>query len=77
MKTSLDNYPAFKTVLELVKRLSKDEKIKLSKELEKELLDIQFTRLLRIFKTNELSEKDITTATESVRASIYGRSKSN
>ena len=47
----------FNQILQIVKQLPKEDKIKLSIELEKELIDAKLTKLLNSFKTNELSEE--------------------
>lgn len=61
----------FDQILDLVKQLPESDKIKLSKELEKETLNHKLTQLLETFKTDELSLETITEEVEEVRAEIY------
>jgi hypothetical protein len=65
----------FTQVLELVKQLSKKDKIRLSKELEKEIVDLKLTSLLKVFKTDKLDQATIDNEVEIVRAQLYARSK--
>lgn len=67
----------YNQVLELVKQLPKKDKVRLSKELAKEAIDIRLTRLLDSFTTGELSEEEINQEVEDVRAEIYARKKEN
>ena len=67
----------FDQILDLVKQLPESEKIKLSKELEKETLNQKLTQLLETFKTDELSLEAITEKVEEVRAEIYGQQATN
>jgi len=62
-------------ILSLVKQLSRQEKIKLSKELEKESIDTQLSSLLSAFQTDELSLETVDKETEIVRRQIYNRKK--
>ena len=73
MKTALKIDFTFDQILSLVKQLTKQQKIKLSKELEKEVLNSQLTALLESFKTDELSLETITEEVEAVRSEIYAR----
>lgn len=50
----------FEQVLTLVKQLPEPEKLQLSQELARELLDSKLTALLESFKTDELSLDTIT-----------------
>ena len=67
----------FEQILNLVKQLPSSDKIRLSKELEKETLNNQLTQLLESFKTDELSFETITEEVEQVRAEIYARKTTN
>ena len=58
-------------VLTLVKSLPKKDKIKLTKELEKEVIDSKLSRLLNTFNTKELSLATINKEVEIVRQRIY------
>ncbi|WP_296623733.1 hypothetical protein [Marivirga sp.] len=73
MKTALQIDLTFDQILSLVKQLPKKQKIKLSKELEKEVIDSKLTRLLETFKTDELDLKAIDEEVEIVRKSINSR----
>ncbi len=64
--------PSFYNILELVKQWPIEDKIRLSKELEKETKKTLSTELLEAFKTDELSLETITSEVESVRAEMYG-----
>lgn len=75
MKTALQIDITFDQILSLVKQLPKQQKIKLSKELEKEVIDTKLSMLLRTFKTDELSLDTINQEVESVRQAIYERQK--
>ena len=76
MKTAIPNdlQLNFRQVVQIVKQLSKDDKIKLSKELEREAINSKLTKLLKSFKTNELTEDIISYECEAVREGIYLKS---
>jgi len=63
----------FEQVLTLVKQLPEPEKLQLSQELARELLDSKLTALLEGFKTDELSLDTITQEVEAVRSEIYAK----
>lgn len=65
----------FDQILRLVKQLTKKEKMKLSKELEKDIIDARLTSLLEAFKTDALDQDTIDKETEIVRAQVYAKSK--
>ncbi len=75
MKTALHVDITFDQVLALVKQLPRKEKIKLSKELEKEGIHSKLSGLLKTFRTRELSLDTINKEVESVRQEIYERNK--
>jgi hypothetical protein len=75
MQTSLQIDITYDQVLSLVKQLPKEEKIMLSKELEKESNKSELSRLLEIFKTDELSEETINEEVEIVRQQMYDAEK--
>jgi hypothetical protein len=62
---------SFEQTLSLVKQLSRNEKIRLTRELEKEAIDTKLSSLLKTFKTNNLDIDTITEEVESVRQEIY------
>ena len=65
----------FDQILSLVRQLPQQEKIKLSKELEKENIDTQISSLLNAFQTDDLSLDTIDEEVEIVRQQIYDRKK--
>jgi len=71
MKTSLQIDLTFDQVLALVRQLPKSDKIKLTKELEKEGIESKLTGLLKTFRTTDLSLKTINEEVEIVRQQIY------
>lgn len=75
MQTSLQIDFTYDQVLTLVKQLSKEEKVMLTKELEKDESQSELSRLLKIFKTDELSEETINEEVEIVRQQMYDAEK--
>jgi len=64
---------SFSEILELVRRLPGEQKIELSRELERESIESKLTELLNAFKTDELSMDEITAEVEDVRQKRYER----
>ncbi|MBX7260780.1 MAG: hypothetical protein K1X26_03925 [Chitinophagales bacterium] len=75
MKTALQIDITFDQILSMVKQLPRQQKIKLSIELEKEAIDSKLTRLLKSFRTKELDLKTINSEVETVRQEIYAKQK--
>jgi len=76
MNTSLYRISlSYNQVLDLVKQLPIQDRVKLSKELAKEAIDKKLSRLLNSFQTDELSEDIINEEVEKVRAEIYAKKK--
>lgn len=75
MKTALQIDISFDQVLALVKQLPTKEKIRLTRELEKEGIDSKLSRLLKNFRTKELSIDTINEEVEIVRKQIYESKK--
>lgn len=75
MKTALQIDLTFDQIVSIVKQLSAQEKLMLSKELEKEAIDSRLTRLLKNFKTNDLDLKTINEEVEIVRQEINAKQK--
>uniref|UniRef100_UPI00404AA459 type II toxin-antitoxin system VapB15 family antitoxin n=1 Tax=Flavobacterium sp. TaxID=239 RepID=UPI00404AA459 len=75
MKTSLQIDITFEQILSLVKQLPRQQKIKLTKELEKDVIDTKLTQLLKTFNTDNLDLDTINSEVESVRQEIYDRQK--
>ena len=67
----------FEQILELVKQLPPDDKLRLSEELAKETVNNKLTKLLEIFKTEELDIETINEEVEAVRTELYDKSKTN
>lgn len=75
MKTALQIDITFEQILSMVRQLPRQQKIKLTKELEKEAIDTKLSRLLKTFKTKDLDLKIINEEVESVRQEIYEKQK--
>jgi hypothetical protein len=71
MRTALEVDLTFDQVLALVRQLPRQEKIKLSRELEKEAIETRLEGLLQTFKTEELSLDTINEEVEIVRQQMY------
>ena len=71
MRNALQIDITYDQVLSLVKQLPVKDKIKLTKELEKEGIESKLTRLLDTFKTKELSMSVINKEVETVIQKIY------
>ncbi|MEG4105097.1 type II toxin-antitoxin system VapB15 family antitoxin [Microcoleus sp. S13_C5] len=67
----------FEQILALVKQLPYPEKLQLSQELEKEVLNSKLTALLESFITDKLSLETITQEVEAVRSEIHARKTSH
>ncbi len=75
MRTALEVDLTFDQVLALVKQLPKQEKIMLTKELEKEGIETKLSDLLRTFRTKDLSLDIINEEVEIVRQQMYDSQK--
>lgn len=75
MKTALQINITFDQILSMVKQLPRQQKLKLSEELEKEAIGSKLSQLLKSFKTDELDFKTINQEAESVRQEIYVKQK--
>ena len=75
MKTALEVDITYDQVLALVRQLATSEKIKLSKELEKEGIKSKLSKILQTFRTNHLSKKTIDEEVDIVRQQIYAKQK--
>ena len=67
MRTVLQNVITFNQVLALVRQLPTKEKIKLTKELEKDGIETKLSELLKTFRTKELSLNIINEEVEIIR----------
>jgi hypothetical protein len=76
MKTGTYNIDLeFEQILDLVRQLPKKEKLRLSKELERDIIDAKLTELLKAFKTDYLDQDTIDKEVDIVRAEIYAKAK--
>jgi hypothetical protein len=75
MRTALQVDITFDQVLALVRQLPTKEKIKLTKELEKEGIESKLSKLLKTFRTKELSLDIVNEEVEIVRKQMYERKK--
>jgi hypothetical protein len=75
MKAALEINLSFDQILSLVKQLPRQQKIKLSKELEKDVIDSRLSALLKTFKTKDLDLNVIHEEVELVREEIYAKQK--
>jgi len=66
---------SYNQIRELVRQLPKKDKVRLGQELAKEAKDQRLSRLLKSFRTDELTQEDIDKEVESVRAEIYAQKK--
>ncbi|MBA4303105.1 MAG: hypothetical protein C0424_02655 [Sphingobacteriaceae bacterium] len=75
MKAALQIDLTFNQIMDLVRQLPRTEKIKLSKELEKEFVATKLSSLLKEFRTDELDEASIDAEVEAVRSELYEKSR--
>ncbi len=75
MKTALQIDLSFDQILSMIKQLPRQQKIKLTKELEKEIVGSKLSQLLKTFKTKELDLETINVEVESLRQEIYDKQK--
>ena len=71
MDTTINLKLTFEQLLSAVKQLPLKDKIKLSKELEKEGIESRLSKIMGAFTTDELDESTILKETEIVRKEIY------
>lgn len=75
MKEAIQLDITYDQVLSLVRKLPVQQKIKLSKDLEKEGINSKLGEILKSFKTNELSLETINKEVEIVRQKFYERKR--
>jgi hypothetical protein len=68
---------SFPQILELIRNLPSEQKIRISQELEKETIGSKLTELLTTFRTGKLSMDEITAEVEQVRQELYDKRSSN
>ncbi len=61
----------FDQILSLVKQLPQDEKLRLSQALAQDGIESRLSSILGVFKTDDLSDDDITAEVEAVRQARY------
>lgn len=72
MKTGTNNIDQ---ILKLVRQLPKKDRIRLSKELERDIINAKLTSLLKAFRTDGLDQDTIDKEVEIVRTELYAKSK--
>ena len=75
MKTALQIDISFNQILALVKQLPNRQKLLLTKELEKDVVDSKLSSLLTAFKSTDLDLSLLSGEVESVRQEIYEKKK--
>jgi hypothetical protein len=75
MKEAIQLEVTYDQVLSLVRKLPARQKIKLTKDLEKEAINSKLGEILKTFKTNELSLDVINKEAELVREKYYAGKK--
>ena len=68
---------SYNQILDLVRQLPVKDKAKLSNELAKVATDKRLSRLLSAFKTDELTEDEISKEVEKARSEIYAQKQKN
>ncbi|NBC24216.1 MAG: hypothetical protein GVX78_01200 [Bacteroidetes bacterium] len=76
MKTALEIDLSFDQILSIVRQLSKEDKIKLTQELEKEAIESRLSQVLKSFRTDELDLSTVNEEVEIVRKEIYAKKTS-
>jgi len=76
MKTALEIDLSFDQILSIIRQLSKEDKIKLTQELEKEVIQSNLSRLFKSFRTDELDLSTVNEEVEIVRKEIYDKKTS-
>ena len=66
---------SYNQIRDLVNQLPYRDKARLSRELAKEAKDQTLSRLLKSFKTDNISQEEIDKEVESVRAELYAKKK--
>jgi hypothetical protein len=75
MKTSLQLDISFEQLMELVRQLPFDDKVRMSEELARDAVGGKLNSLLKRLRTDELDEQTITEEVELVRQSTYDQQK--
>ncbi len=77
MKAALQIDITYEQIFSMVKQLPIQQKIALTKELEKDTIETKLSQLLNTFKTEDLDLETINQEAENVRQEIYDNQKSN
>ena len=75
MIASLQLDVTYEQVIALVRKMPLSEKVKLSEELENDAINSKLSKLLKTFKTKELSIETINAEVELVRQQMYESQK--
>lgn len=75
MKTAIQIDLTFDQIMAIVRQLPKNQKIKLTQELEKEVVGSKLSHLLKSFNTDDLDLDTITEEVEIVRQELYAKQK--
>jgi hypothetical protein len=75
MKTAIELNLTYNQILSMVKQLPWQQKVKLTRELEKEVVNKKLSRLLKTFKADEVDMKTIEEEVEIVRQQLYEKEK--
>lgn len=75
MKADLNISLTFRQILDLVRQLPRQQKIRLTKELEKEAINTKLSQILQSFKTDVLSQELIDQEVKAARQELYERSQ--
>lgn len=75
MKSAFQIEVTFEQIMSLVKQLPRQQKVKLTKELEKEVIDSKLSRLMKTIKTKGLDLDTLNAEDESIRQEIYDKQK--
>lgn len=75
MIASLQLDVTYEQVIALVRKMPLSEKLKLSEELENDAINSKLSKLLKTFKTKELSIETINAEVELVRQQMYESQK--
>ena len=76
MKTALDIDLSFDQIMSIVRQLSREDKIKLTQELEKEAIESRLSKVLKSFRSDELDLSTVNEEVEIVRKEIYAKKTS-
>lgn len=75
MKSATSIELTYEQVRSAVMKLTRRQKIKLSRDLEREAIDSRLTALLRDFRTDELDLKTVQQEVDATRQEIYEKKK--